>query len=117
MGDEPAGTEEKEPNNYKATLEDCRDSLIPNAIDMVYSGTGDPGKPIADAISGGGWECTAADEWVSDLLQHTNKVMPAFEDALTDVNKEIAGEPDKVPENDYRGDSWSRTWMLQRRNI
>ena len=80
----------EEPNLYKRTLEGCRDTLIPNAMDAVYDGTGDPGKPIADAISGGGWECTAAEEWVSDLLQHTNKVMPAFEDAKSEVSSEIA---------------------------
>ena len=86
--DSPGAEGEEEPNLYKRTLERCRDDLIPNAMDAVYDGAGDPGKPIADAISGGGWECTEADSWVSDLLQHTNKVMPAFEDAKSDGERE-----------------------------
>ena len=116
-GDEPGAAADEEPNLYKNTLETCRDTLIPMAMDAVYDGTGDPGKPIADAISGGGWECTAADEWVSDLLQHTNKVMPAFEDALTEVRSEISHEPEKVPKDHPHGYAWSRMWNIMRRNI
>jgi len=116
-GDESGAAAEEEPNLYKRTLESCRDTLIPNAMDAVYDGTGDPGKPIADAINGGGWECTEADSWVSELLQHTNKVMPAFEDALTEVREKASREPDKVPKDHPHGLRWSRTWMIQRRNI
>ena len=116
-GDEPAGKADEEPNLYKRTLETCRDTLIPNAIDAVYDGAGDPGKPIADAISGGGWQCTEADTWVSELLQHTNKVMPAFEDARSEVSSKIASEPEKVPKNHPHGLAWPRSWSIQRRNI
>jgi hypothetical protein len=115
-GDEPAGKGE-EPNLYKRTLESCRDTLIPNAIHAVYDGAGDPGKPIADAINGGGWVCTEADSWVSELLQHTSKVLPAFEDARSDVSSKIASEPEKVPKHDPHGLAWPRSWSIQRRNI
>ncbi len=112
-GDEPG----EEPNLYKRTLKTCYDTSIPNAMDAVYDGAGDPGKPIADAINGGGWECDAADDFVSDLLQHTNRVMPAFEEARSAVNAEMAGEPDTVPKDHPHGLRWSRTWMIQRHNI
>jgi len=115
--DSPGGQGEEEPNLYKRTLENCRDTLIPNAMDNVYDGAGDPGKPIADAISGGGWECTEADSWVSELLQHTKKVMPAFEDAKSAVSSKIASEPEKVPKDHPHGLAWPRMWMIQRRNI
>ena len=112
-GDEPG----EEPNLYKRTLEGCRDDLIPNAMDAVYDGAGDPGKPIADAISGGGWECTEADSWVTELLSHTSKILPAFDDAKATVSSKIASEPEKVPKGDPHGLAWSRTWSIQRRNI
>jgi hypothetical protein len=116
-GDQAGDKPEEEPNLYKHTLQGCRDELIPNAMDAVYDGVGDPGKPIADAISGGGWECTEADSFVSELLQHTNKVLPAFEDAKSDVSAAMASEPDMVPKGDPHGLAWSRNWSIQRRNI
>jgi hypothetical protein len=115
--DKPGGAGEEEPNLYKKTLESCRDTLIPNATDAVYDGAGDPGKPIADAINGGGWECTEADSWVTELLSHTSKVLPAFDDARSTVSAKIASEPEKVPKGDPHGLAWSRNWAIQRRNI
>ena len=120
-GDKP---EEKETNFYLITVKDCHDSLVPDAIDAVYDGVGDPGKPIADAISGGGWQCTEADKWVAELLQHTSTVMPAFVGALTDVRNEISHEEGSFPEGNHEvpkghphGLAWNRTWSMMRRNI
>jgi hypothetical protein len=115
--DKPGAASEEEPNLYRHTLETCRDTLIPNATDAVYDGAGDPGKPIADAINGGGWECTEADSWVSELLSHTSKVLPAFEDARSTVSSKISSEPEKVPKGHPHGLAWSRTWNIQRRNL
>jgi hypothetical protein len=118
QGDQAA---EEETNFFLLTLEDCRDSLIPNARDAVYAGQGDPGSTIASAINGGGWECTKATEWVSELLEHTRTVMPAFDDAIADVGAAISAEraahggKDTVPKDDPHGLAWNRTWHNIRR--
>ncbi len=115
-GDEGEQTPKEEPNLYLRTLQDCRDDLIPSARDAVYSGQGDPGSSIASAISGGGWECDKATEWVTELTEHTRKVMPAFDDAISDVSTAMSAErgrfggKDTVPEHDPHGLAWSRTW-------
>jgi hypothetical protein len=113
QGDKAA---EEETNFFLITLQQCRDTLIPNARDAVYDGRGDPGSSIASAISGGGWECTQATEWVNELLQHTRPVMPAFDDAIGDVSAAISAEraahggKDTVPKGDPHGLAWNRTW-------
>jgi hypothetical protein len=113
QGDQPA---EEETNFFLITLQGCRDDLIPSARDNVYDGQGDPGSSIASAISGGGWECDQATTWVSELLEHTRVVMPAFDDAIGDVGAAISAEraahggKDTVPENDPHGLAWNRTW-------
>jgi hypothetical protein len=113
MGDEAA---DEETNFYLITLKGCRDTLIPGARDAVYSGQGDPGSGIASSINGGGWECDKATEWVTELLEHTRKVMPAFDDALSDVSTAISSEraahggKDTVPKGHPHGLAWSRTW-------
>ncbi len=111
--DKPA----EETNFYKITLKNCRDTLIPRAMDVVYDGTGDPGKPIADAINAGGWECTQADTWVAEMLQHTGKVMPAFQEAQSTVGTAARAEPDTVPKDDPHGLAWNRTWHIRQRNL
>lgn len=106
----------EETNYFLRTLQDCRNTLIPGARDAVYAGQGDPGSSIASAINGGGWECDKATEWVSELLEHTRTVMPAFDDAISDVSTAIAAEraahggKDTVPEGDPHGRAWSTTW-------
>jgi hypothetical protein len=113
QGDQAA---EEETNFFLITLRECHDSLIPGARDAVYAGQGDPGSGIASAISGGGWECDKATEWVSELLEHTRTVMPAFDDAITDVGAAISvelaahGGKDTVPKDDPHGLAWNRTW-------
>ena len=114
---------EEETNFYLITLQHCRDTLIPSARDAVYSGQGDPGSTIANAINGGGWECDKATEWVTELLEHTRKVMPAFDDAISDVSAAISAEraahggKDTVPKDDPHGLAWNRTWHnIQRMN-
>ena len=119
--DEGAAAEEEETNFFLITLEQCRDTLIPNARDAVYDGQGDPGSGIASAINGGGWECDKATEWVSEMLEHTRRVMPAFDDAISDVGTAISteraahGGKDTVPKNHPHGLAWNRTWHNIRR--
>jgi hypothetical protein len=123
MAGEGEGTqaEEKEHNFFLDTLQDCRDTLIPNARDAVYDGQGDPGSGIASAINGGGWECDKATEWVTELLQHTRRVLPAFDDAISDVGAAISAEraahggDDTVPKGHPHGLAWSRTWHNRQR--
>ena len=120
-GGEGEETPKEEPNLYLRTLEGCRDDLIPGARDAVYSGQGDPGSGIASAISGGGWECDKATEWVAELTEHTRRVLPAFDDAISDVSSAMSAErgrfggKDTVPEHDPHGLAWSRTWHNLRR--
>jgi hypothetical protein len=112
----------KETNFYLQTLEGCRDSLIPNAISTIHEGTGNPGGSIASDLNGGGWECTQADAFVTELLEHTRKVLPAFEDAQSAVSAAISAERsahggDKVPEGHPHGLAWTRTWHVRRHNL
>jgi hypothetical protein len=121
-GEQGGEKPEEETNYYLLTLKGCRDTLIPTAMDAVYDGLGDPGKPIADAISGGGWECTEADSWVSELLEHTRTIMPAFEDARAAVSAEISAERgahggDTVPKDHPHGLAWNRTWHVRQHNL
>ncbi len=113
-GDEAA---EEETNFYLITLRHSRDSVIPNATHAVYAGQGDPGSSIASGINGGGWVCTEATTWTTELLEHTKKVMPAFDDAAAAVNAAISGEPEKVPKGDPHGIAWNRTWHMMRYNL
>ena len=97
QGDQAA---EEEPNLYLVTLQQCRDSLIPSARDAVYAG-----------------------EWVTELLEHTRNVLPAFDDAIGDVGAAISAEraahggKDTVPKDHPHGLAWSRSWHnIQRMN-
>ena len=113
-GDDEAG---EETNFYLITLRGCRDNVIPNASHAVYEGLGDPGSSIASAINGGGWVCTEGTKWTTELLEHTKTVMPAFDDALNEVNSAIRGEPEKVPKDDPHGLAWNRTWHMMQHNL
>lgn len=119
-GDAAAG---EETNQYLILLQKCRDTLIPNAAHNVYAGQGDPGSTIATAITGGGWVCTEGTKWAEDLLEHTKKVMPAFDDAASDVSAAISAErgahggKDTVPAGHPHGLAWARSWHIQQRNL
>jgi hypothetical protein len=107
----------KEPNYFRSTLVGCRDSLIPGCRDAVHEGAGSPLDAIAGPISDGGWECAEADSWVAELRERCADLLTPFDEAISTVGARISGEPDQVPENDWRGYSWSRTWAHQRRMI
>ena len=83
----------------------------------MYAGQGDPGSSIASAINGGGWDCAEGTRWATELLEHTKKVMPAFDDAASAVTTAFNAEPEKVPEGDPHGIAWNRTWHIQQHNL
>lgn len=122
-GNENGDAAAEETNHYLILLQKCRDTLIPNATHNVYAGQGDPGSSIATAITGGGWKCTEGTKWAAELLEHTKKVMPAFEDAKSDVVAAISAErgahggKDTVPAGHPHGNAWARSWHIQQRNL
>lgn len=119
-GDAPAA---EETNAYLILLQRCRDTLIPQATHHVYAGQGDPGSTIASSITGSGWVCTEGTKWAEELLEHTKKVMPAFEDAKADVAAAISAErsahggKDTVPAGHPHGLAWARSWHIQQHNL
>jgi hypothetical protein len=118
-----AAAEAEETNYYLLTLRRCRDTLIPNAAHAVYAGQGDPGSGIASSINGGGWDCDEGTKWTADLLEHTKRVLPAFDDAVADVSAAISAEQsahggkDTVPKDHPHGIAWNRTWSIQQHNL
>ena len=106
-----------EPNNFRTTLVGCRDTLLPDCRDTVHEGQGSPLDVIASPIADGGWECTEADTWVAELRERCKDLLSPFDDAISEVRTRISSEPDEVPEGDWRGLSWNRTWANQRRMI
>lgn len=97
-------------NLYKRLLESCRDTLIPDCRDTVHEGTGSPADAIAGPIGDGGWVCSEADTWVTELTTHCTGITGAFDDAIDVVRSEAAGEPDYVEADNWRGNKWSQTW-------
>ena len=106
-----------EPNYFKSTLVGCRDTTIPNCRDHVHEGHGSPLDAVATPIGDGGWECTEADTWLSEFRNRCSDLLGPFDDAISEVSARIGTEPDTVPEGDWRGLSWSRSWAQQRRMI
>lgn len=104
-----------EPNLYKDTLERCRDTLIPDCRDTVHEGTGSPAQAIAGPIGDGGWECREATEWLTELTEHCNGILDAFNDAIDTVRNEAGSQPERVDANDWRGYKWPRSWSMEQR--
>ena len=90
--------EEKENNFYLDYLRTLRDSTIPNAKSMVYDGSAsNPGSDIQALIDDEGWVCDAATDWVTEMKEHTAKILPAFDDAIDDVKAAITAEEAAFP--------------------
>lgn len=119
MGDPTQPTEPaepiEEPNLFKGTLGSAK-TTIANARDAVYDGQGSPVDTICVQLTAG-WQCTAGEDYVTDLKGATTGILAAFDDAEADVAARIASEPAKVPENDWRGLAWPRQWHIRRTNI
>lgn len=104
-----------EPNLYKGTLERCRDTLIPDCRDTVHEGAGSPANAIATPVGDGGWECSEATSWLTELTEHCTGIVDAFNDAIDAVRSETGSQPERVPANDWRGLNWPRTWSMEQR--
>lgn len=113
--DDDDDTPKTEPNLYRNTLADCKNTLIPDCKDRISTSPGNPAQGIATSIQNGGWECPEADTWVTELLEHSKGIMGAFDDAQSHVQAKWNSEPDRVPEHDWRGYNWPRNWRNQRR--
>jgi hypothetical protein len=110
----PEDTEDKtEPNLFRGTLESAK-TTVANCGTTVHSGFGSPLDAIASPLANGGWVCTEADTWVAEMKEQCAGITEAFDDALSTIQTRIGTEPDKVPENDYRGNAWPRQWRMQR---
>lgn len=110
----PGDEEKTEPNNFRHTLVSSK-TLVANCGDTVYSGYGSPLDSIATPLGDGGWSCSEADEWITEMTGQCAGITEAFDDAVTTIQQRISSEPDRVPEGDYRGNSWNRSWA-QRHN-
>ncbi|MFS0886687.1 hypothetical protein [Aeromicrobium sp. 179-A 4D2 NHS] len=101
-----------EPNNFRTTLVSAK-STVATCGDNVYSGYGSPLDKIANPLANGGWVCREADEWIAEMKDQCSGITEAFDDAITTIQSRIGSEPDRVPENDYRGHSWPKQWSMQ----
>ncbi|MFI6828095.1 hypothetical protein ACIBG5_13405 [Kribbella sp. NPDC050241] len=103
----------EEQNAYKGTLNNCKTSVIPNARDAIYHGSGNPADSLLSDLSSGGWACTSATEFSNTLRGKTGTILGAFDDAVSVVNAAWSKEPDEVPENDWRGNAWPKQWSMR----
>lgn len=110
----PEPTEAKEPNNYRHTLTSSRATVV-SCAQNVSDGSGSPLDAIAGPLASGGWECTEADNWIADLRGNCAGIRAAFDEAVIAIDGVIKAEPDEVPEKDWRGLAWNRTWSQRRR--
>lgn len=109
----PEDTEDKtEPNMYRGTLTSAK-TTVTTCGNNVYSGYGSPLDAIANPLANGGWVCTEADTWISELKDQCTGIPEAFDDAATAIATRINSEPDRVPENDWRGYSWPKQWSMR----
>jgi hypothetical protein len=109
--EDEAGAEEI--NIYKSTLNQVKNTTIPNARDGVYHGTGNPADALLTDLSSGGWACPKATEFANTLRGKTGGILQAFDDAIGVVNTAYTNEPEKVPKGDYRGNAWPKQWSMR----
>lgn len=109
----PEDTEDTtEPNNFRTTLVTAKTS-VSTCGDNVHTGYGSPLDKIANPLAGGGWVCDEADEWITEMRSQCAGIPEAFDEAVSTIQSRINSEPDRVPENDYRGVAWPRQWSMQ----
>ena len=109
----PEDTEDKtEPNYFRNTLVSAKSTVV-TCGDNVHSGYGSPLDAIANPLANGGWVCTEANEWIAEMKDQCSGIVEAFDDAATTIQSRVNSEPDRVPENDYRGLSWPKQWSMQ----
>lgn len=99
-----------ERNEYRDTLVQGR-STVQGCGDSVHSGPGSALEGIASPIATGGWACSEADAWTAEMTDQCAGLDEAFDDAALLLQQRIGGEPARVPEHDWRGKQWPRTWV------
>lgn len=107
------GEEKMEHNYYRDTLVSSK-STVRTCGENVYSGLGSPLEAIANPIADGGWVCTEAETWTTEMTGQCSGIVEAFEDAVSHVQSRIGDEPGEVPENTWRGLAWPRSWAYRR---
>ncbi|GAA3546299.1 hypothetical protein AFL01nite_24800 [Aeromicrobium flavum] len=109
----PEDTEDKrEPNLFLTTLESAK-TTVTSCGTNVYDGYGSPLDAIANPLANGGWVCTEADTWIAEMKEQCAGITEAFDTAVSTISNRIGNEPEKVPENDWRGNNWPRQWRMQ----
>ncbi len=110
--DEPVETV-TERNEYRDTLVQSR-STVQGCGDAVHGGPGSPLDRIASPLASGGWVCSEADAWTAEMADRCAGITEAFDDAAQQIGQQISSEPTRVPEDDWRGKQWPRTWVHRR---
>jgi hypothetical protein len=98
-----AGAPNVEPdraNLYKLHLQQAR-RRVAAAFGTLGAGGVPTGKASA-AISGGGWISPVADSFVAELDAKGAAARNAFADLADELSREIGGQPDLVPAEDWR---------------
>lgn len=98
-----------ETNKYLAHLADAK-TAIRTEINTLSEGGALDANIKTHIATNGGWECTEADTWISDVNTQVNPVLQAFEDAWDDVDSawKIQKNHPEVPDGDWRGDAYTR---------
>ena len=77
--------------------------LPPRLLQIGHDGdAANPGSDIQQLIDDEGWVCDAATEWVTEMKEHTGKILPAFEDAIDDVEAAISAEEANFPGDGHK---------------
>ncbi len=106
----------QENNYFRDTLVTAK-GTITESWHTVQPASGTPADAIATPIADGGWVCSEADAWVTELTDKCSGIVSAFFHAHLEVSQRIGQEPEKVEENDPHGNAWQRTWSIRRHNL
>jgi hypothetical protein len=87
-------------NLYKLHLQQAR-SRVEVALGTLGAG-GVPTRKASTAINGGGWISSVADAFVAELDGKGAAARNAFANLGEELSREIGGQPDLVPADDWR---------------
>lgn len=101
----------REKNWYLADLRSARTTVQSEIDGLLGDGTTLEAKIVTQVADHGGWVCTEADTWVTDLKATCKPALTAFNDALDDLDAEIDEQDDEpyVDEGDWRGLAWKNS--------
>lgn len=95
---------DQETNHYKAALARA-ESAVASARDGMTSG-GSLSAGLSSLVPAGGWVCTEADTWSTEVSERCSTVPTAFDDAIAEVHHAWRAEPDEVDEGNWRGSAY-----------